>query len=220
VTVYWDRAVASEVPADDTWLTDSERLVLARLRVAKRRADWRLGRWTAKALIGGVLDVPPRHVDVEAADDGAPEVFVDGAPTGLSLSLSHRDGVAVAAVAELPTRVGIDLETIEPRSNAFVRQWLSAEEQTALPSTGSARDLWVLCCWTGKEASAKVLREGLRLDVRHAVVAAGSDVNDWAPLDVTWRNEGIVHRGWWRRLDSGVIAVVTNQPTGPPIGIV
>ena len=109
----------------------------------------------------------------------------------LSLSLSHRDGVAVAAVARLPTRVGIDLETLEARSDAFVREWLSSEEQAALPSAGEARDLQVLCCWTGKEASAKVLREGLRLDVRRAVVVADTaSRGDWAPL-----RGDLAHRG-------------------------
>ena len=150
-----------------------ERAVLAGLAVAKRRADWRLGRWTAKSLVAAVLDVPVHRIEVRAADDGAPDAFVDGAVADWSLSLSHRDGVAVAAIASRPTRVGIDLETLETRSDAFVREWLSSDEQAALPPAGQARDLQVLCCWTGKEASAKLLREGLRLDVRQAVVTAG-----------------------------------------------
>ncbi len=156
------------------------------------------------------------RVEVRAADDGAPEAFVDGIPTDLSLSLSHRDGVAVAAVAPLPTRVGIDLETLEPRSDAFVREWLSGEEQAALPTAGEARDVGVLCCWTGKEASAKVMREGLRLDVRHAVVAADPSTTHWAPLEVTWRAERVSHRGWWRRDRVGVLAIVTDPPTTHP----
>ena len=217
MTVRWYHARAGEVPADDEWLTDHERAVMAGLAVAKRRADWRLGRWTAKTLAASVLGVPPHHVEVRAADDGAPDAFVDGGRAELSLSLSHRDGVAVAAVAPLPVRVGIDLESLEARSDAFVREWLSAEERAALPNEGDARDLRVLCCWTGKEASAKVLREGLRLDVRQATVVAALPAAGWAPMTVTWRTEGIVHRGWWRKDDAAVIAVVTDPPTGPPV---
>ena len=71
-----------EVPPDDDWLTGGERAVLAGLAVAKRRADWRLGRWTAKSLLAAVLDVPLDRVEVRAADDGAPDVFVDGAAPG------------------------------------------------------------------------------------------------------------------------------------------
>ena len=80
------------------------------------------------------------------------------------------------------------------------------------------RDLQVLCCWTGKEASAKVLREGLRLDVRRADVISGSPTAAaWAPLEVAWRTEGFVHHGWWQSDDSTVIAVVTDPPTDPPV---
>jgi 4'-phosphopantetheinyl transferase EntD len=217
MTVEWLTARAAEVPADDEWLTSDERVVVAGLRFPKRRADWRLGRWAAKSLLRAVLDVPPSRVEIRAAEDGAPEAFVDGVPAALSLSLSHRDGVAVAAVAALPTTVGIDLETVERRSDAFVREWLSVAEQAALPSAGAMRDVRVLCCWTGKEASAKVLREGLRLDVRHATVVAVPPSPDWAPLAVTWQAEGVAHRGWWRHDDLGVVAVVTDPPTDPPV---
>ena len=216
----WFQAPADQVPADDEWLTGEEQAVMARLTMAKRRADWRLGRWVAKTLVAEAIGTPAPRVAIMAADDGAPEAFLDGAPSGLSLSLSHRDGVAVAAVGALPTRVGIDLETLEPRSDAFVRDWLADEEQAALPTAGPARDLRVLCCWTGKEASAKARREGLRLDVRHAVVETGSAVggSGWAPLVVTWRSERIVHHGWWRHDGRRVIAVVTDPPSGPPVG--
>ena len=218
MSVLWHRAGAMEVPPDDDWLTGREHDVLAGLSVAKRRADWRLGRWAAKSLLAAVLDVPRRQVEVRAADDGAPEAFVDGTRAGLSLSLSHRDGVAVAAVARLPTRVGIDLETLETRSDAFVREWLSSDEQAALPSAGEERDLQVLCCWVGKEASAKVLREGLRLDVRRAdVISDSPTAAAWAPLEVAWRTEGVVHHGWWQYDDSTVIAVVTDPPTDRPV---
>jgi 4'-phosphopantetheinyl transferase len=216
MTLRWHLARAEEVPTDDQWLTDEERAVLARLAVAKRREDWRLGRWTAKSLLGAVLGVPPGRVEVRAAGDGAPDGFVDGEPVGLSLSLSHRDGTAVAAVAASPAKVGIDLELLETRSDAFVREWLSAGEQAGLPSAGKARDLRVLCCWTGKEASAKALREGLRLDVRHAIVVPGPAAPGWVSLRVTWPRDGIDHRGWWRHDDRAVIAVVSDPPTGPP----
>jgi 4'-phosphopantetheinyl transferase len=218
VTVRWHRAVAGDVPSHDHWLTLGERAVLAGLNVAKRREDWRLGRWTAKALVAAVLDVPVDRVEVRAADDGAPEAFVEGGRTELSLSLSHRDGVAVAALAPAPTVIGIDLEMLETRSDAFVREWLSDEERTALPSAGPARDVRVLCSWTGKEASAKVLREGLRLAVQQAVVTPSSPEGCvvWSPLRVTWTRERLEHLGWWRVDERSVIAIVTDPPTDPP----
>lgn len=215
--VTWHQAAAEQVPADDEWLTTEERAVLAGLAVAKRRADWRLGRWTAKALVTAVLDVPVHRIEIRAADDGAPDVYIDGAVADWSLSLSHRDGVAVAAIASPPTRVGIDLETLETRSDAFVREWLSSDEQAALPPAGQARDLQVLCCWTGKEASAKLLREGLRLDVRQAVVTAGRAAANWTSLEVGWRTERIIHHGWWLYDKGRVVAVVTDPRSDQPI---
>ena len=59
MSVLWHRAGAMEVPPDDEWLTGHEHAVLAGLAVAKRRADWRLGRWSAKSLVAAVLDVRP-----------------------------------------------------------------------------------------------------------------------------------------------------------------
>jgi 4'-phosphopantetheinyl transferase len=221
MTVRWHRALAGEVPTHDEWLTPDERAVLAGLAVAKRRGDWRLGRWTAKNLVAAVVDVPVDRVEVRAADDGAPEALVDGAATEVSLSLSHRDRIAVAAVAPSPTVVGIDLETLETRSDAFVREWLSDEERATLPSAGTARDVRVLCSWTGKEASAKVLRGGLRLAVQHAVVTPNPSAGSvaWSPLLVAWAHERVEHHGWWRVDDHSVIAVVTDQPMDPPIAL-
>jgi len=127
----------------------------------------------------------------------------------------------VAAVAPAPTVVGIDLETLERRSDAFVREWLSDDEQAGLPCTGPARDVRVLCSWTGKEASAKALRGGLRLAVRNAVVAPSSPEGcaGWSPLRVTWTRERLEHHGWWRVDERSVIAIVTDPPTDPPTGL-
>jgi 4'-phosphopantetheinyl transferase len=216
MNVRWRLARGEEVPIDDEWLIDEERAVMADLAVPKRRADWRLGRWTAKTLLSAELGVPPGRIEIRAADDGAPDAFVDGDRAEVSLSVSHRDGLAVAAASPLPTTVGIDLETVETRSDAFVREWLAAEEQAQLPSAGAARDVQVLCCWTAKEASAKVLREGLRLDVRDAVVVARPSAPGWSPLEVIWRTEDIAHSGWWRRDDTTVVVVVTDPPSDPP----
>jgi 4'-phosphopantetheinyl transferase len=217
----WHRATVGHVPAGDAWLTARELAVQEGLVVDKRRSDWRLGRWAAKSLVAAVLDVAPSRVEVRAADDGAPEAYVDGAPSGLALSVSHRDGVAVAACVPGPTVVGVDLETLEPRSDAFVREWLSAEEQAALPHRGRARDLQVLRCWTGKEASAKALREGLRLDVRHAVVhAVRAREGEWSPVLVNWHRDEVEHHGWWRFDGGEVVAMVTAPPADAPVAIV
>src|SRR3954464_319718 len=103
MTAGWLTRSSADVPAGDAWLGPRERAALAALHVAKRRADWRLGRWTAKAALAafGVPGAPARR-EILAACDGAPEAWRDGERLGLSLSLSHRAGLALAAVAPEP----------------------------------------------------------------------------------------------------------------------
>jgi 4'-phosphopantetheinyl transferase len=212
----WLTSAAAEVPRGDAWLSARERAVLAGLRVAKRRDDWRLGRWTAKAAVAVWLGVDPERVEVLAAADGAPDAWLDGAPAPVSLSLSHRAGRALAAVGDLPAAVGCDLELVEPRSGPFVREWLTAGEQAALgPLDGAARDVAANLMWAGKEAAAKVRREGLRLDVRHAEVEIGAAGSGWRPLTVRWL-EGDTTAGWWCAADGWVMTIAGSPAPGPP----
>src|SRR3954454_14036665 len=164
----WLTRSLGDVPAGHEWLSARERAVLAGLRVAKRRADWRLGRWTAKGMLGA-------DVEMLAAPDGAPEAWRGRRRLPLSLSLSHRDGLAIAAVADAPVTIGCDLERLEPRSAAFIADWLAPSEQAR---AGDDRVLVPNLVWTAKEAAAKVLREGLRLDVRAAVTRLGGGTVD------------------------------------------
>jgi 4'-phosphopantetheinyl transferase len=211
----WLARVAAQVPEDDDWLGPRERAVLADLRVARRRADWRLGRWTAKSALRAWTGRPVAEVEVLAAADGAPEAWAGERRLPLSVSLSHRAGRAVCAVWDAPGVVGADLELVEPRSGAFVREWLTVAEQAAV---GAAADqaLAANLAWTGKEAAAKVWREGLRLDVRHAeVVPAPRGAPEWAPAAV--RLGRLELRGWWWRDATHVLAVMTDPPAGPPL---
>lgn len=205
----WLTRSLADVPAGDGWLGARERAVLARLR-GKRREDWRLGRWTAKAAVAAWLDVPIDRIEILAATDGAPEAWVDGRRAPLSVSLSHRAGRALAAVAPAPATVGCDLELVEPRSGAFVREWLTEGEQHRLPLAGRARDVGANLLWTAKEAAAKVRREGLRLDVRHAEVELGDGGPGWRTLGVAWP-EGGTTAGWWRE-GAGWVMTIAGAP--------
>ena len=123
--VYWLKQLQSDVPANDSWLAAAERDWLANLRFPKRRGDWRLGRWTAKVAIAIYLDGPTGHeelatIAVLPASSGAPEVFLKGEPAPVSISLSHRDQIAMCAVAPAEAALGCDLELIEPRTSAFI----------------------------------------------------------------------------------------------------
>jgi 4'-phosphopantetheinyl transferase len=215
----WLTRSAADVPSDDAWLSARERAVLAGLRVAKRRDDWRLGRWTAKAAVAGWLDVDPARVEILAAADGAPDAWLDGAPAPVSVSLSHRAGRALAAVLRAPAAIGCDLERVEPRSGPFVREWLTAAEQAALASLqGTARDVAANLMWAGKEAAAKARREGLRLDVRRADVELGEAGAGWHPLTVRW-GDGDATAGWWCAETGWVMTIAGSPAPAVPLPI-
>lgn len=211
----WLIRCRADVPAGDGWLGATERRVLAGLRIAPRREAWRLGRWTAKAAAGAFLALPLERIEIIAAPDGAPEVWVSGERAAMSLSLSHRAGRALAVVAPAPAVVGCDLELVEPRSCAFVREWLAAPERALVAGLADgARDRTVNGLWTAKEAVAKVRREGLRLDVRQAVVDVAAPGPGWRPLRVRW--DGCSTEGWWREEPGWVMAVAGDPAPGQP----
>lgn len=218
VTAWLTRSTA-DVPADDDWLSGRELAVLAGLHIEPRRADWRLGRWTAKAALVQHLHAEPSRIEILAAADGAPEAWLDGAPAPFSVSLSHRAGRAVAAVIRAPGCVGCDLERIEPRSPAFVREWLTPAEQARLEGLpGPARDRLANLLWSAREAAAKVRREGLRLDVRHAAVTLAAP----SPRDGEWRAFWVVWpdapptAGWWRAERGWVLTVAADPAPARP----
>ena len=216
----WLTRVLAEVPEDDRWLSEREREILSRLRAPKRRAEWRLGRWTAKQALAVSHGVASADVEVLAAADGAPEPLTGGEPMPAALSISHRAGRALVVVALGSTALGCDLEAVEPRSLAFVRRWLRPDERELIAAAGAdSRDLAANLLWTAKEAAAKARREGLRLDFREARVDAqrlGRSSGAWERLEVGW-TEGSRVRGWWRSERGWVMAVVSEPaPVEPP----
>ena len=102
--VYWLEQTEADVPAENDWLSASEAVCLNSMRFAKRRADWRLGRWTAKCALSAYLNVPAHpqvlaKIEIRPAPSGAPEVFFGNQPAAVTISLSHRAGIAACAVA-------------------------------------------------------------------------------------------------------------------------
>ncbi len=209
---------AADVPDGDDWLGDRERALHERLAIPRRRASWRLGRWCGKAAAAAWLDAAPARVEILPADDGAPDVWLDGRPAPVSLSLSHRAGRALAVIGPAARPLGCDVELIEPRSGAFVREWLAPSEQRLVAAARDdlARDVFANLMWTGKEAAAKVRREGMRLDLRRAVVQLEPRCDGpWRGLRVTWPS-GAFTSGWWRIEDDWVLAVAgTGEDAAP-----
>jgi 4'-phosphopantetheinyl transferase len=213
----WLSRHAADVPAGNEWLGRDERLVLAGIHLPRRRADWLLGRWTAKSAVGAWLSVAPELVQILAAEDGAPEAWLEDRRLPLSVTLSHRGGRALAAVLDAPAVAGCDLEVIEPRSDAFIREWLAADEQRhAFECEPGERAEFANLVWSAKEAAAKVRREGLRLDVRNAVVTPSPPSGEWSQVVVDWNDGAAATSGWWRAEPGWVMVLAGDPPTEPP----
>ena len=200
---------AADVPDGDDWLGPDERAVLAGLRFSRRRADWRLGRFAAKRLL---RELTGAEAQVLAADDGAPEAWANGQRLPLRLSLSHRDGRALAAAG--PGPLGCDLERVEPRSDSFVRDYLTSAEQTWV--AGGPRELRANLVWSAKESALKALRCGLRVDTRSVEVTVGEaavDTAAWGTLIVRLP-DGTLLPGQWQR-DGGWVLTLCCPDSGP-----
>jgi 4'-phosphopantetheinyl transferase len=224
VSVAWLSQGMADVPADEAWLSPREAAVIARMRFPKRRSEFRLGRWTAKNAIARARGRPPaaedlRAIEIDRAPDGAPAPLVEGRPAAVSISMTDRADQAVCVAGPPGVGLGCDLELVEPRSAAFVADYLTARERrmVAEAATDEERHLLANLVWCGKESALKVLRTGLRRDTRSVEVSLpdGGGVEGWSPLSVR-TSEGAVFPGWWQRFGSFVLTVAATEPFAPP----
>lgn len=226
IAVYWLENTVADVPLQDDWLSLAEVVRLNRMRFSKRREDWRLGRWTAKNAVASYWRLADQmrslaEIEIGSAFSGAPEVFLANHPAEITISLSHRDGIAACAVAGSKVALGCDLETIEPRNDAFLSDYFTAEEQGLVVSGGACRDFLLTLLWSAKESALKALHTGLRLDTRCVVVYPGnvsSEAGAWQRLQVR-HTSGQVFDGWWTQSRGLVRTVVADQASAAPISL-
>jgi len=227
MNVYWLEQSEKDVPTENDWLSTNEIVCLRGLRVDKRRADWRLGRWTAKLALSACLDVPAhpqvfRKMEIRPEPSGAPTAFLADQPAAVTISLSHRAGIAACAVAMCYADMGCDIELVEPRSEAFVADYFTFEEQALVARTFAAdRARLLALLWSAKESALKALREGLRLDTRDLVVrpfSESSDRNGWSRMLVCCSGGRDFH-GWWQLTNNVLRTMVAAPPPDSPISL-
>ena len=208
-------AADDQVPAGDDWLSAGERAVLARLLVPARRREWRLGRWVAKRAVAAVLQSD--GIEVVAAEDGAPEALVNGQAALVTISISHRAGLAACVVGGPGMAVGCDVELVEPHPEALTRRFFTSSERAMLDRLGNvSRDVAVALVWSAKESTVKALRLGLRLEVREIEVELDADAgrSGWRALRVRYGCQ--TFGGWWRLVGRHVLTVVAEPSAAPP----
>ena len=227
--VYWLQQTEADVPVEEDWLSPDEATRLAGMRFTKRRNDWRLGRWTAKLALAARLTMPSDRrslasIEILPAPSGAPEAFLAHKRADVAVSLSHRAGVAMCAVVSSGAALGCDLELIEPRSDGFLEDFFTAEEQALVTRSAlSDRSLLLALLWSAKESALKAIREGLRLDTRCVIVDLGSCegaaqamIDEWRPLHVRQVGGQLFH-GWWQHGGSLLRTLVASPAPHPPL---
>ncbi len=196
-------ATEHDVPDDDAWLSDRERAVLDKLHVGKRRNDWRVGRWTAKRAARRIYGAG--EFDIIAAADGAPQLYVNGAPARC-ISISHSHGVGMSAIARDTRVIGCDIEKVAARTVEFVHSYFTPCEIAFVEALAAHEQPIVAnAIWSAKESVLKAARVGLRRDTR--------DVEIGLLYGHGWRSftgtlDGTVWRGVWRLYDQWVHTLV------------
>ncbi len=193
------------------------------LHFPRRRREWLLGRYAAKALLSRVeadlTDRPWSTIEILNEESGAPVVLVNGQPREGTLSISHRAGLAFVAWKPDGRELGVDIERIEERRQVFEEDYFTAVEREALSrSPVDLRTLAVTLLWSLKESALKALHKGLRLDTRQVEVALPDSLLpacDWRPCVLSFAEASLSWLGHWRRWSDYVLTVVSSeeQPT-------
>lgn len=195
-----------------TFLTPAEQNQWQTLRFAKKRSERLFGRFAAKALLAED-GLAGEHVEIANDANGAPRVYQNGQEAKGCLTISHRQRAALCAWSRSDdVSLGADVEWIEPRSAAFIRDYLTDGERASIPA-GEA-DLYVNLIWSAKESVLKAQKTGLKIDpLRIDVVIERTKINDsgWQRFRVNGMN---AYHGMWRLCGSFVLTLAIQSGQG------
>jgi malonyl CoA-acyl carrier protein transacylase/phosphopantetheinyl transferase len=210
-------------------LDRSERAEFAALpSTGGRRVEWLRGRAALKDAVRLLLRqrelrLPPADVPIVSHANGAPGLGPawDGETFGAEprVSLSHKNDIAVALAAEACVcgGVGIDIETIAHRSDAFLKSAFRPAERELLTTRSLSPEESATRLWAAREAGGKALGLGLDDLLEHMVI------NDFDPesgrVDVSRQTTDVAGVGVSQRMavdthrlnDDKIIAVAVQQ---------
>ena len=223
--MWWLAHGESEIPSASDWLSSHELAHLDSIRFTKRRNEYLTRRWTAKQAIATVLDldhITLSRVEVRHHESGAPYAQIDGKRAAIDVSMSDRAGWAVCLVgppgSAASGTLGIDLEVVEPRSEAFVTDFFTPTEQQYVQALADAehRHEAANLIWSAKEAALKVQQIGLRVDTRTVEVElqATARPDGWRAMTVKGSDGSMP--GWWRRDGVFLLTIAFSSPAEPP----
>ena len=237
MNIGWLKQTMSDVPGGDSWLSSGELIPLSSMGFPKRRTEWRLGRWTAKQAVASYLDLQCgsedlRRLEIRSNQCGAPEVLIDGNSASVSISLSHRAGVAVCAVGPGHVPIGCDIELVESRAHSFTTDYFTLPEQELVAGHPPAQQATILTLlWSAKESALKALRAGLGMDTLSVEVTLNKSFaphdpagmarllanQSWDALQVSYAPTRQIFPGWWQISNDFVQTLVSVKCPERPV---
>ena len=147
------------LPPDEAILSPREQAFYKTLRFPKRRSEWLGGRCALKRLVAAETgEAELSEIEVLPQTAGKPQLLINGASVPWAFSLTHSHGFAVAALSTQAHFLGIDLEKVEHRIEAWKTDFFHPSELT------QEGDEFLTALWTQKEALVKLLGTGLTLN--------------------------------------------------------
>jgi 4'-phosphopantetheinyl transferase len=196
-------------------------------RFPKRRDEWFLGRWTAKALahsLPAYQQYPLDQIEICNVPEGAPFLQLPERDVPAEcLSISHSGNLAVCALAfSLELLVGADLEKVEARTETFILDYFTQAERLLVEKCPpESRAMLVTLIWSAKESMLKALGVGLRQDTRmvevqglDGVLPGREEQARWQKLQVAEQlASGNTWAAWWQRRDPYVLTMAACAAT-------
>ncbi len=172
----------SKVPPAQDFLTKREMETYKTFKVEKRKKEWLGGRYALKTLACDFFSFDIKSMEVANLPSGQPILLAPGG-NKLPVSITHSGPYAAAAIALTGPAIGLDIEVIEQRSSAWVKQCFDKREI----SSKSAPFLTEL--WAKKEAVLKFLGVGLKLSCTDINFVFGKLELQGKALDL-WARQG------------------------------
>ena len=144
---------------------------------------WLVSRGALREILAAELGVSPASVKLQLGEHGRPRLKPGTHPSEIDFNLSHSGELALVAVGR-GRRVGIDVERLRPGRNPLrvADRFFSPAEVSAVKAVmPDEQPQEFLRYWTAKEALAKGVGQGLRVERDELELAQSTD-RSLAPL--------------------------------------
>jgi phosphopantetheinyl transferase/3-hydroxymyristoyl/3-hydroxydecanoyl-(acyl carrier protein) dehydratase len=162
---------------DESELPEHSRLISERRRnewLCARLATKELARCWARDFFGAAWAL--NDFVVRKDEFGAPSLAARDGLQSMGplpfITMSHSHGVAYAVISAPgePAPIGVDIERIETREEAFARDYFTPEELALSVGEGVERDALITALWCCKESVSKALGLGLKLRMSDMII--------------------------------------------------